>query len=240
VFEQDFAIETSYLIPAASLAAGAEGSFFVTDVEVNNWGDDAATFKFLWLPRGADNSTPEDGSTVFNKASGTSTRLENVLETEFGFQPDLNGALAIISDSDDLVVFARIYNQQTPNVAGTFGQAVPGVHVSELIGQGEVGRIIFMTEGPEYRANLGCANGTDENLRIFIDLFDDAGTLLETKTLDLAPWSNNQLNRIFGDYASVRGYVDVRSDTPGAAYYCYGSVLDNTSNDPTTVEPALQ
>jgi len=83
--------------------------------------------------------------------------------------------LSVISDSDDLVVFARIYNQQTPNVAGTFGQAIPGVHVSELIGQGEVGRIIFMTEGPKYRANLGCANGTDENVRIFIDLYDDEG-----------------------------------------------------------------
>jgi hypothetical protein len=31
--------------------------------------------------------------------------------------------------------------------------------------------------------------------------------------------------------------VDVRSNTPGARFFCYGSVLDNTSNDPTTILP---
>jgi len=56
----------------------------------------------------------------------------------------------------------------------------------------------------------------------------------------LAPLSNQQLNKIFGDYAPTNGYADVRSDTPDAAYYCYGSMLDNGSSDPTTIVPVIQ
>ncbi len=61
--------------------------------------------------------------------------------------------------------------------------------------------------------------------------------MLETKNMDLGPWSNNQFNRIFRDYAPTNGYVDVTSTKAGAAYYCYGSVLDNGSNDPTSILP---
>jgi len=77
-------------------------------------------------------------------------------------------------------------------------------------------------------------------VRILIDLYDDEGAFLETKTMDLAPWSNQQFNKIFGDYAPTDGYADVRSDTADAAYYCYGSTLDSGSSDPTTIVPVIQ
>jgi len=39
-------------------------------------------------------------------------------------------------------------------------------------------------------------------------------------------------------YAYVAaGDVDVWTDTEGASIYCYGSVLDNLTSDPTTVLP---
>lgn len=36
-----------------------------------------------------------------------------------------------------------------------------------------------------------------------------AGTLLETKTMDLPPWSNKQLSKIFNAYAPTNGYAVV-------------------------------
>jgi hypothetical protein len=42
---------------------------------------------------------------------------------------------------------------------------------------------------------------------------------------------------IFRDWAPISGYVDVWSTTSRASFYCYGSVLDNLSSDPTTVLP---
>jgi hypothetical protein len=76
-------------------------------------------------------------------------------------------------------------------------------------------------------------------LRNVVDLglYDSDGVKLETMNMMLPPYSNRQINGIFQGYAPVNGYVDVRTYTPGAWIYCYGSVLDNTTSDPTTVPP---
>jgi hypothetical protein len=95
-----------------------------------------------------------------------------------------------------------------------------------------------MTENDAYRSNLGCQNGTASDIEIRAELFSADGTSLEVRTIYLMPFSNNQINRIFRDYEPVEdGYIDVWSTTPGAAFLCYGSVVDNASNDPTTILP---
>ena len=227
---------TTYFIPAAALAAGAEGSFFQTDVDLNNAGAGMATYEFLWLPRGTNNSDPAT-SESFTLAAGASVRYENVLEAVFGAEPDVAGALAITSDSADLGVMSRTYDVSQADTLGTFGQAIPGIPADNLIGQNDTRRIIFMSENDALRANLGCVNGVNDNVPIKITLFDEAGAELGTETMSLAPWSNNQINKIFGDYAPTNGYADVTSIKATAGYYCYGSVLDNASNDPTTILP---
>jgi len=106
-----------------------------------------------------------------------------------------------------------------------------------LMVTGEKKRIIFMTEDDAFRANLGCINGTGSSVGINIELFDDAGASLETMALNLAPFSNNQINKIFKDYDPVNGYADVWTAKADAKIYCYGSVVDNASTDPTTILP---
>jgi hypothetical protein len=95
-----------------------------------------------------------------------------------------------------------------------------------------------MNENDDVRSNVGCANGSAETVRVFIELFSSDGESLETRTMDLAPYSNSQITRIFRNYSPVSaGYVDVWTNTEGASIYCYGSVLDNLTSDPTTVPP---
>jgi hypothetical protein len=236
ILPTEYGMSTTYFVAAAALAAGAEGSFFQTDIDINNAGSSMATYQFLWLPRGQDNSSPTT-SADFTLAAGASVRYENVLEEVFGASPDVAGALAITSDSADLGIMSRTYNLPTAKVAGTFGQAIPGVPADNLIMQGETQRIIFMSENDDLRANLGCVNGVNDTVRIIIDLYDDGGALLETRNMDLGPWSNDQFNQVFGAYSPVNGYADVRANKAGAAYYCYGSVLDNETSDPTTINP---
>jgi hypothetical protein len=226
----------SYYIPAAALAAGAEGSFFQTDVDVNNAGAGMATYQFQWLPRGVNNSDPLT-SDAFTLAAGASVRYENVVSEVFGLEPNASGAIAITSDSANLGVMSRTYNVPTAKLAGTFGQALPGIPVDNLIGQNDVRRIIFMSETDDLRANLGCVNGVNDNVPIAITLYDEAGAVLGTESMSLSPWSNNQINRIFADHAPTNGYADVSSIKATAGFYCYGSVLDNGSNDPTTILP---
>jgi hypothetical protein len=84
---------------------------------------------------------------------------------------------------------------------------------------------------------VGCINGVGTEVAVQIELYGSDGVKLETKYMMLPPYSNRQINGIFQDYAPVNGYVDVRTYTPDALIYCYGSVLDNLTSDPTTVLP---
>ncbi len=191
---------------------------------------------FKWLPRGQDNSSAVN-SDEFSLGRGMGVRLANVLYEVFGLEPNTVGALLIVADSGDLLAMSRTYNISNSKAAGTFGQALPGVHMNTMISTGEYKRVIFMRENDEFRANLGCVNAVDAEVLVNIDLFDSDGNKLETKYMALPPMSNKQANRIFRDHAPVNGYVDIWTDTPDASIYCYGSVLDNVTNDPTTIPP---
>jgi len=132
---------------------------------------------------------------------------------------------------------SRTYNIPGAKIAGTFGQELPGIPADMMIATGEKKRIIFMNENDDVRANVGCQNGVAADVAVNIQMFSADGTSLETRVMNLEPWSNNQINRIFRNYAPVNGYVDIWTNTPDATIYCYGSVLDNLTSDPTTVLP---
>jgi hypothetical protein len=205
---------------------------------VNNPNGEATTYELWWLPRGEDNSEPMV-SELFTLGAEESRRHRNVLGQVFGLDPGDApfGALAIVSDRAGVLAMARVFNQPGSGGEGTYGQAIPGVPEKMMIRQDERLRILFMSEDDELRANVGCQNGTAANLRVMIELFDVSGESYGLETLDLPPYSNNQINRIFRDWAPISGYVDVWSTTSRASFYCYGSVLDNISSDPTTVLP---
>jgi len=241
-FEGTWQSDMSF-IPAAAFAAGLQGSFFRTDVELNNVGSSYINYELLWLPRGADNSDPVR-SGPFGLAPGEGVRYGNVLGTVFGLEPDQVGALAVSANSWDVLAMSRTYSLPSAKVAGTFGQELPGIPADRMIPAGVKKRIIFLSENDDVRSNVGCQNGSGhpddspQAVRVFVELFNSAGESLEVKTMDLAPLSNNQINRVFRDYAPISaGYVDVWATAPGAWIYCYGSVLDNLTSDPTTVLP---
>ncbi len=218
-------------IPAAAVAAGAQGAYFQTDVEINNTGTDEAQVYFEWLPRGEDNSEPAL-SDLFSLSPGHSLRFENALTELFGLGPDSLGALKLVASTESVIGMSRTYNSPEGKAAGTSGQGLPAIRATEMIVGTEPQRIIFLSENDDSRANVGCVNGTDQALRINIGVFNAEGEPLETKTMDLAPYSNNQINRVFRDYQPINGYIDVWAESDEAVYYCYGSLLDNFTSDP--------
>ncbi len=75
-------------------------------------------------------------------------------------------------------------------------------------------------------------------IAINYEKFDDAGASLGGR--HDGPGAPTRTIRSTGSSettARVNGYVDVWSDTAGAAFYCYGSVIDNVTGDPTTILP---
>jgi hypothetical protein len=228
-------LDTLYYLPAAAKSAGAQGSFFVTDLDIQNGDADPASYQLLWLPRGADNSTP-DASAIFTLDPGAAVRYRDVLGAVFDFDDGAVGALAILAASSDLTLMSRTYN--APPAGGTFGQAIPGYRSDQLIGEGERRRILFFTENGEFRSNLGLLNGTGDPIVIMWERFLPDGASLGTGQADLPPWGNVQLNRVFADSQPVEAaFIEVWTTTTGGAFAAYGSVLDNQSSDPTTVLP---
>ena len=215
---------------------GAEGSFFVTDMVLNNLDDTTATYQFLWLPRDEDNSEPT-GSDTFTLGPGMSARYDDILGAVFGVTDDMSaaGAVAVLSDTDKLIGFARTFNVSDE---GTYGQAIPLVPSGELIPAGFIGRILFFTENADYRSNIAILNGTGEPMTVRWARYLGDGTLVEGASADLPPWGNVQLNRVFQNEAPVEAaYIDVWTETPDARFIALGSVLDNMTSDPTTVLP---
>jgi hypothetical protein len=225
-------------IPAAAVAAGAQGAFFQTDLEINNTGTEEAQVTFQWLPRGEDNSEPM-ASELYDFGPGESVRFDNVLTELFGLEPDSVGALKLVANSSSVIAMSRTYNIPAGKAAGTFGQGLPAIRSTEMITGTDPQRIIFLSEDPDSRANVGCVNGSGEDVQISIAMYNARGELLDTRTMALGPYSNNQINRIFRDFQPVKGYVDVTADSDDALYYCYGSMLDNSTSDPTTILPQV-
>jgi hypothetical protein len=145
--------------------------------------------------------------------------------------------MAIEASSPDLLFLGRIYNLEGGGIGGTFGQAMPAVLEREMIEGGERLHLVFASQNADYRTNIGCQNGIRNAALINVELFDQQGISLETVNMILHSWSNDQLDRIFAAYGPINGWVEVSSPVPGAYYYCYASVLDNLTNDPTTVLP---
>jgi len=230
------ALNHSQFIPAAAVAAGAEGAFFTTDVDLSNAGSQPVEYQLMWLPRGEDNSDATT-SEIFSLGAGMSVRYANVLSEVFGLEPNSLGALALLSTSSDLLSMSRIYNTPSGEPSGTYGQAMPAVATDDFITSGERKRILFATENDDMRTNVGCVNATGSTLAIRLELFDREGTSLGVETMALPAWSNDQVNRLFEDYQPVNGYVEVWTPMANVAFYCYGSVLDNVTSDPTTILP---
>ena len=223
-------------IPAAAYAAGAQGSFFRTDLDLSNADAVAVGYELWWLPRGEDNSEPTVSAT-FNLGAGMSVRYANVLAEVFELEPDALGALAVMSTSQHLLAMSRTYNRPGDGASGTYGQAMPAIMPEELIRYGERRRILFGTEDAAMRTNIGCQNATDRAIPIDLELFDMEGSSLGTERMILPPLGNDQINRIFEGFAPISGYVEVSTPSSLGAFYCYGSVLDNLSSDPTTIPP---
>ena len=227
-------LNDAYFVSAAAFASGAGGAFFQTDLEINNGGTDMMSYKLVWLPRDADNSDPAM-TDMFTLGAGMSVRYTNVLSEAFGAADGALGAIAVFANTADALIMSRTYAIANGE---TFGQAIPGVYMGNLIMSGVKQRITFMTENDSFRSNLGFQNGTNMAMTVNYELFSADGTSLGVFSVDLPPWGNTQKNRVFRTFSPVDvGYVDVWTTDADASFYAYGSVLDNATDDPTTILP---
>lgn len=146
------------------------------------------------------------------------------------------GPLQIIS-SQPLIVTSRTYNDQ-PGV-GTMGQDLDGVSLTAMMPAGRIAVITQLTENADFRSNVGVLNAGSATANIRVELFDGStGIPATTFTDGIPPATTRAYNRILFAKANLTniasGYARITL-LDGGPIVAYGSVLDNVTNDPTTI-----
>jgi hypothetical protein len=150
---------------------------------------------------------------------------------------DGGGSLQVFSDQP-LLVSSRTY---TAGDEGTFGQFLDGTTPTATVHAGQTVWLSQLQQNQGFRTNIGLVNSGDIEASVRIALFDGGGNRLATQNRTLAPYERLQFqepfSRIAGRDDLDAAYASVTVDA-GEGVITYASVIDNATNDPTTVPMA--
>ncbi len=216
-------------VAAAAHGEGAAGSVWRTDLGLLNPGTAAAEAGVTFHP-----SNGPDVAMNISLAAGEHTMFDDVVGLLGG---EGSGSLEI-SATQPVLVSSRTYNQSSE---GTFGQYLDGVGAEATIGAGNRVWLPQLQQNEDFRTNIGVNNTGGDDARVKVRLYDADGVLLSTTQRTISSGRRVQLqepfDRIAGRTDITSGYavVEIRD---GDGVTAYASVIDNRTNDPTTVPMA--
>lgn len=221
-----------YWTEIAGHAPGSNGSQWRTDLVARNLGTRNASLKFVFH-QAAGNNLEGTASVVGSGQKG----FEDIVGTLGG--ANNMGTLEICSD-EPLLVQGRVYNEAAN---GTFGQNIEG-NVADLgYNAGQTVNLIGLRQKTElYRSNIIVTNGGTTEAQVSITLFDADGASLTTYTLTVPAGQALNDTEPFAKRANRAdlgwGFATV-TVLKGTNIRMIGSLVDNRTNDPTTL-PAKQ
>lgn len=222
-------------LQVASRAAGANQSQWRTDLGLLNTGSEAASVQVRFHTAGGVKSN------TVSVAPGQQAILVDVV----GQIPETGSAALEILADRPVWVSSRTYNlvagTATCYPGGTFGQNYDAFPTASTLGTGATAYLTQLQENSAYRTNIALTNTGGETAKVTVTLFNGTGGQIGQYTVDLSPGQYKQENRPFffkaGQSNLAAGYAKV-TVTQGAGIIASASVVDNLTNDPTTM-PAL-
>jgi hypothetical protein len=183
---------------------------------------------------------------------GSTTAVRNVIVAPFGLAEwtdapvDLfsvggksSGVVQIESDAR-LLVAVRTFNS-SPD--GTFGQSLPGVSSSVSMTSSQFGIISPVRKTPQFRTNIGVVNTGSKSCTVTVIFGDTEGWVIGdplTFNLGAGEWKQtNEALKKAGISSADAAVALVRLETAGAEVWAYGTVIDNSSGDPTALSMAI-
>lgn len=222
-------------VPVAARTGGVGGSQWRTDVAVLN-ADGLPAEVTLRLHQG--------GKGVELKRFLLPPRQQVLVQDVVG-EAGVRGAgpLEIISNYPVRALsrtYAAIGEGASCFAGGTFGQEYTAVTPAEGLSAGDEVVLPMLVESNRYRTNLLFTNTGEEPAALQVELLDGAGTSLATFPVTLSPRSYRQETQPFlrrvGKGNLDRGWARVRV-LEGAGIVLSASMVDNRTNDPTTIAP---
>ncbi|HUK13835.1 MAG TPA: PKD domain-containing protein, partial [Thermoanaerobaculaceae bacterium] len=215
----------SVWLPVASHTEGIAGSVWLSDVGVLNVGAASANVQFrLFTPAGVV-------SMAQDVAAGSQAILADLVG-QLGFVG--SGAVELRSDQP-VIATSRTYNK---SANGTFGQDYAASAAADALAAGDSALLPQLTENAAFRTNISLTDVGSAPATVTVTLLDGDGAVLASYDVSLAPGEWKQANRPFfvaGKQTALdRGYAIV-AVTAGDAVVASASVIDNVTNDPTTI-----
>ena len=222
----------SVWVPVVSHTSGLNQSQWRSDLSLLNIGTVKANLILTFYGSGG----------VVSNTTSVPAGAQSMLADVVG-QLDASGSGAIEVTSDQpLKVTSRTYNQISSTAScypnGTQGQDYPAVASSNGLGAGQGAYLAGLSENSSYRCNIGVVNTGGGGATVLVKLYDGAGNSLASYTVDLAPGQWAQATQPFknnaGQTAMDSGYSTITVQS-GSGVFAFASVIDNITNDPTTV-----
>ncbi len=234
VFFSPSASTYSVWVPVAAHNSGLNESRWRSDLGLLNTGSGTANAQVKFFGGGGIVS-----NTTY-VPPGTQSILTDVVE-QVGASGQ--GALEVVSDRP-LRVTSRTYNRVSSGAGcypnGTQGQDYPTLTASDGLSAGQSAYLAGLTENASYRCNIGLVNVLLGPATVLVELYDGAGMKLTDYTVSLAAGQWVQETQPFrnraGQTAMDRGYARVTvTSATGTGVFAFASLVDNVTNDPTTI-----
>ncbi len=236
---KDVSYGSALYIPAAAHLSGEAGTIWRTDLQLHNPGATQGRYEVHLLRHEQSNTSPQVRTYTVN--AGRSQRIVDVLDSAFGFSGA--ASLRIVPVSGDLIASSRTYNLRPDG--RTYGQFAGAVSELAAFARGERAVLMQLTHDTAtttgFRTNVGMVNCSSSTVNLTADFRTANGASLGTKTYTLRPWEFIQRNKIFREItagAVADGYIILTTDTEGARFLAYATVVDNKTGDSVFI-PAI-
>ena len=244
------------LIPAAAATAGAEGSYWRTDLAIHNPSPAPAEVVIELIPTGFTGGLDDPEWVILPDPlqPGQTVVIGDVLGTFF---PDhATGALVVVARNPTdgpvpIVVSSRTWTPETDGI-GTLGQGIGGIPWAGGDLMVEEWVLPGLESTDAFRTNLGLVNPTWTYVETFaVEIFDPPGASMGILFYSLNPRAHVQINNLLSrldlegsGYSAVVRLVnwwditpsgDGPPPSPQVDYVTYASRVDNRTNDPSYV-----
>lgn len=224
---------TTVFIPGIIHAQNsAAGTFFKTDVWIQNSGDAPLTVTAVYLPGGQDNSAAT-GLPVVVPARGQ-LALADIVQSLFG----TTGAGALRLEAKGAFrATSRTYNVPANSAEiGTFGLSIPGQSLGASLGRAT---LAGLAHNGVSRTNIGLMNPQPIPLDIKVDVFSSTGALLGSHTfmLKAGQWEQPPVTAVIPAGTNFDQAYAVLSSAQGS-FFSYAAVVDSKSGDGTFILPS--
>ena len=209
------------------------------DNPVAHWRTDMRVFNFGTVPQQATLMLLTQGGATRTASvllePGKVLTLDDVVRTQFATTND-GGAVHLTTEQpSSLVVTARTYNDSG---AGTFGQFIPAVTAEQgARAGGRTLHILQVEDSTRYRTNVGLTEVSGKPVVVELQVVLPDSKITPTVQVPLAANEFRQfpLLRELGIGNVYNARIALRVISGEGAIAAYGSVIDETTQDPTYV-----